>query len=65
MDWIKSILVGRRTYIMVVVAALLHYVLSLGIAVDPFLVDALTNMRDAAFLAIPVFMRLAIKAMIK
>ena len=65
MDWIKSILVGRRTYLMVIVAAALHYLLTLGIVVDPFLIDTITHARDLAFLAIPIFMRLGIKAMIR
>ena len=65
MDLIKSILVGRRTYVMVAAAAILHYVLSLGIVTDPFLLDSLTNMRDAAMLAIPIFMRMGIKAAIR
>ena len=63
MDWIKSILVGRRTYLMVVIAAALHY--AVGVVADPFLLDVLTHARDAAFLTIPVFIRLGIKAAIK
>jgi hypothetical protein len=50
---------------MAAVAAILHYLVTLGIVTDPFLLDSLIYARDAAFLAIPVFIRLGIKAVIK